>query len=225
MRCAHGGRSSSAGFTLLEMLVVVAIIIVVSTMSLAFLSLFSRGQSVKEGARIVQAAFAECRQMAAAKRQVHFIHFPMFASSNGNVYDRMVFFADSDVVLSNKGVCNKPNGNGAGDRRDEREIFLPKSVQFLNGSPPTSSVFNSPMPGGPQSYWPYLGFRPDGTIQLPVNSSVQDKSMNNPATSTNGTQAKSNADIVLFRPAGPEFMAMDFVLETGKIRRMCFFKQ
>lgn len=222
MRRSGGHRDAESGFTLIEMLVVISIIIVVSTMSLAFLSLFSRGQSVKEGARIVQAAFGECRQMAAAKRQVHFIHFPRYATNTGNVYDRIVYFADSDVVLANKGVCNQPNGNGPGDRKEEREVFLPKSVQFSDATPPNNSLFNAA--NQPGTYWPYLCFRPDGTIQMPTTA-VTDKSMNNPATSQTNTIARQNADIVLFRPAGPEIMAMDFVLETGKIRRMCFFKQ
>lgn len=63
------------GFTLLELLVVIVIIIILTSTTIGLMSLFMKGQGVRQGALIVSQAVSLARQLAAEKRKVHYLVF------------------------------------------------------------------------------------------------------------------------------------------------------
>jgi len=71
----HPTPNPCAGFTLTELLVVVSIIVVVSLMTIPAMTPFFRGQRLRSGARIVQAAFVQARSVAIAHRAIYQIVF------------------------------------------------------------------------------------------------------------------------------------------------------
>jgi prepilin-type N-terminal cleavage/methylation domain-containing protein len=58
-----------SGFTLIEMLIVIVIIVILAGVSVALLGVFLRGQGVRQGAAILSQAIAECKQEAARKHR------------------------------------------------------------------------------------------------------------------------------------------------------------
>src|SRR5579863_1803675 len=64
-----------AGFTLLELLIVIVIIVILTTMSVVLLSVFFRGQGVRQGAMIVTQVLAQARLEAAKTHKYHFVVF------------------------------------------------------------------------------------------------------------------------------------------------------
>lgn len=67
--------NARAGFTLFELLVVICIIIIMASLTMVLMNIFFRGQGVRQGGVIVQQTFAQCKQLAADKRRMHFIKF------------------------------------------------------------------------------------------------------------------------------------------------------
>lgn len=66
---------SGRGFTLLELLVVIIIIVILSGMTLALMGVFLRDQGIRQGGNMVQNTLNMCRQYAAEKRVMHFVVF------------------------------------------------------------------------------------------------------------------------------------------------------
>jgi prepilin-type N-terminal cleavage/methylation domain-containing protein len=64
-----------SGFTLVEMLVVIAIIILVSVVAVPAITPFFKGQRLNKGARIVQASALAARVMAINSRKTRWLEF------------------------------------------------------------------------------------------------------------------------------------------------------
>ncbi len=92
------------GFTLVEMLVVISIIVLVSVVAVPALTPFLKGQGLSKGARIVQASALAARSMAINSRETRRLVF----DSN---YSKLSITDDSATVL-------------------EREEFLPNNIEF-----------------------------------------------------------------------------------------------
>jgi prepilin-type N-terminal cleavage/methylation domain-containing protein len=127
------GRRRVAGFTLVELLIVSAIVVLVSTTTVFLVGNFFRGSSVKEGGRIVRSAFYRARMQASALNRMHFLVFDM-ANSTMRVYE------DSD---KNRLFSTKDTLAGV-------PIQLPHHVYF-------DKVF------GETNGKPYAAFQPDGS--------------------------------------------------------------
>ncbi len=95
------------GFTLVEMLVVISIIILVSVVAVPSITPFLRGKGLSKGARIVQASALATRSMAINSRETR----------------RLVF----DSTYSKLSIIDK-NANVL-----EREEFLPNNIEFGTG--------------------------------------------------------------------------------------------
>jgi prepilin-type N-terminal cleavage/methylation domain-containing protein len=92
------------GFTLVEMLVVISIIILVSVVAVPSITPFLRGQGLSKGARIVQASALATRSMAINSRKTRLLVFD-------STYSKLSITDDNANVL-------------------EREEFLPNNIEF-----------------------------------------------------------------------------------------------
>ncbi len=92
------------GFTLVEMLVVISIVILVSVVAVPSITPFLRGQGLSKGARIVQASALATRSMAINSRETRRLVFD-------STYSKLSIIDDSAAVL-------------------EREEFLPNNIEF-----------------------------------------------------------------------------------------------
>ncbi|HZN61030.1 MAG TPA: prepilin-type N-terminal cleavage/methylation domain-containing protein [Planctomycetota bacterium] len=66
---------SRRGFTLIELMVVIIIILILSGMTLAMMSVFMRDQGIRQAGNMVQNTISLSRQYAAEKRVMHFVVF------------------------------------------------------------------------------------------------------------------------------------------------------
>lgn len=68
-------RARNGGFTLMELLVVMGIIIILTAMSLPAISKFLDGQSLQQSGRILQSAFNDARRAAITQRTKQYLVF------------------------------------------------------------------------------------------------------------------------------------------------------
>jgi prepilin-type N-terminal cleavage/methylation domain-containing protein len=148
-----------SGFTLIEMLIVIVIIVILAGVSVALLGVFLRGQGVRQGAAMVSQALAQCKQEAARK------HHPCILVFSGSGQDARLELHE-DRTLS--GVY-RPDADHPpiGER-----ILLPKHV-LVDQSPAWVVV----SPSG------YMTFSPGFP---PVQASSFDANMNGPTPSALG---------------------------------------
>ncbi len=92
------------GFTLVEMLVVISIIILVSVVAVPSITPFLRGQALSKGARIVQASALAARSMAINSRETRLLVLD-------STYSKLSIIDEDEVLL-------------------EREEFLPNNIEF-----------------------------------------------------------------------------------------------
>ncbi len=114
------------GFTLIEMLVVISIIILVSVVAVPSITPFLKGQGLSKGARIVQASALAARSMAINSRKTRRLVFD-------SIYSKLSIIDDSANVL-------------------EREEFLPNNIEFDTSTWGTSTVTVSFDPNGSADY-------------------------------------------------------------------------
>jgi len=75
MKQNKGSFTPRPGFTLIELMIVIIIIVIMAGMSVALLSSFFRGQDARQGAAIISQAAALCKQEAASRHRVAFLVF------------------------------------------------------------------------------------------------------------------------------------------------------
>lgn len=115
-----------SGFTIVELLVVVTIILVLVTGSISLLGVFMRGQGLKQAARVVSQQFMNARQKAASEKVVIFLVIDTKKQAmrvyrdtdpdgpgGPKTYDRTLVLAGPDA-----------------DVQDGEELPLPKNVEF-----------------------------------------------------------------------------------------------
>lgn len=129
------------GFTIVEMLVVVTIILAMTAASVSILSVFLRGQKLKQAGKILGAQFLQARQRASSEKSVHFLQIDTVRKS-------MTLFRDS----------NATHVFDAGDERVADEHPLPNGVEFetIQGFVSSAPVVT-------------VTFFPDGALKLPAS--------------------------------------------------------
>jgi prepilin-type N-terminal cleavage/methylation domain-containing protein len=127
-----------AGFTIIELLVVVGIIGLVLGTSLAFFSTL-RSNTIKQSAQLVRITFIKANQYACSQRIIFFI---VFDTKQG----LMSIYEDTD-------------GN---EEFNKGDIQVGETVSLLKG------VFFSDKPTLFQLPQPYVGFRTNGSLILPA---------------------------------------------------------
>ncbi|MBI5368472.1 MAG: prepilin-type N-terminal cleavage/methylation domain-containing protein, partial [Planctomycetes bacterium] len=97
-RFRQGPERRDRGFTLLELLIVIAIICVIAGMSVAFLGGFLKGSTCKHGGRILQGQFFKARQLAASKRMNHYLRIESTGQAGtGQLGTTLRIFEDTNL--------------------------------------------------------------------------------------------------------------------------------
>ncbi|MBI3272337.1 MAG: prepilin-type N-terminal cleavage/methylation domain-containing protein [Planctomycetes bacterium] len=226
-----------AGFTLMELLIVIGIIIMLTAMSFGMLSGFLRGSTVKQAGRILQGQFFKARQLAASQRMYHFMRIEtsierastirIYADTNLNRT-----FNPPNIVIATE-VLNAANpDNVVGD-----VVPLPRGCYIgagVAGSAALSDpVTDLPQPGdyilqpgnpapgaaNPTQVIDYA-FLPDGTCRRIGTNDRQfaPPAANTPYANFSGQQA----DVVIVQEDGRSRLLVDVNPMGGKIQKMIF---
>lgn len=203
-------RKSNGGFSMVEMLVVVSIILVLVTGSISILGVFMRGQGIKQAGRVIGGQFMTARQKATSEKCVYFLVFDtqkqvmrMYRDTDP---DGPTLPKTYDRVLVTTGVDK--------DTQEGDEHPLPKNIEFacaqtgIAGKAMTSTAPHS-TPGS--SFW--ISFYPDGTCVLPAAEKTYDPD-------TAGT-----ADLILVQNGQTNKLFMDINPASGKIRKQAYRTQ
>jgi len=181
-------RKDRAGFTLVELLVVVSIVIITLSISVVFLQQFFKRNAVKYSAQIVQGIFRKTAQFAVTERRMYFIAFDKEKSFMSIYEDGKYEEGGEEFEADNEFDKSK-------DTQIGETVALGKGVSFSDKAP----LFKSEEP--------YIGFRPNGSLVLP--DGVSDLSLKKPE--------EENADIILEQKGKLGKMYLDFTITTGRI--------
>ncbi|MCE9584297.1 MAG: type II secretion system GspH family protein [Planctomycetes bacterium] len=207
-------RKANRGFSLVEMLVVVAIILIMVTGSISIMSVFMRGQGIKQAGRIIQGQFMNARQKATSEKTVYFLVF----DTQKNVM-RLYRDVDPDGPTAPKTYDRVLVLVGAdADAQEGDEHPLPKNIEFAcNHAGWGSKSLTSTPPYNVLGSSFYITFYPDGTCVLPIVEKAYDPD----GTSTGTTQA----DLVLVQAGQTSRLFLDIGPSVGKIRKQAFRTQ
>jgi type II secretory pathway pseudopilin PulG len=203
---ARASRNPKAAFTLLELLVVITIIIIMTTVSVVLFGSFTQDKKLKSAGSIVQSAFNKARQLATSERVWHFVVFDTTTNPQ-----QMIIWRDADrdfrlnVNKDQRVECQDP-------------IVLPDNVVFNTTSSPNAMWGGAP---------PHLAFRPDGTIEIGGPSPGEDRALDPaslPAHANHGQYA-AKADLLLEQTGAPGSLYVDFSAPTGKVLKVWFYAQ
>lgn len=196
------GRSSirqgaKAGFTLLELLIVIIIICILTALALVMSGFFMRGQGVRQGSMIVMQAIARTKQLSADQRCMHFLVF-----ENATDGGRMWIYRDSNA-----------NNQFDGTLAATTEILAEQSSTDL----PKLVDFQAP-------YYPmWIGFNPSGYIVYSAGFAETQASTFDAAMAA--STPTPMGDIVIKMRNDNLRVCMDVDKASGKIRRHQFLAQ
>ncbi len=165
-RCAN---RIQYGFSLLELLVVVAIIGIMATLAGAGLSSMQRAQGLGSASQMVAAQIQLARQTAAARNlpvEVRFYQLPDFGQSSGSA--------------SRWRAVGVFDGSATNAQTLQRPVHFPARV-VIEPSPTASPLWTSmgasdaPLPGFGTGNWPYraLTVRPNGLVTVSGTSPAE----------------------------------------------------
>jgi prepilin-type N-terminal cleavage/methylation domain-containing protein len=191
-------KRREAGFTLLEMLVVIIIVVILASVSVALLNVFFRGQGVRQGAMIVANAVSQAKQKAA---ETHKYHFLVFSPVGKEGWMEVHADKNEDGIYQGDDKFDTVDADPA---LEGGKIDLPKFVVF--DTCPSWVAFS---PSGYCHFSP--GFKE-------IQASSFDKVMN-------GSNPTPIGDIIL-RVSGRGFvMCIDLDKAAGKVRRFFFVNE
>ncbi len=206
-------RSSStcvlgrAGFTLIEMLVVIAIIaILVSSTSVFFLE-FTQSQGLRSAATEFESAFNQAQREASNTRQGHFL---VFKRQSGDRSARLVIVKD----VNRNGDLDYPSGNDEMVLQHSMQPFVHLALDGDDGAGPTVNNGTGP-------WW--ILFASDGSISSSSgtdgnpsqNPFTENRSMGEIGTSS-PTMSNNVHDFLITRRTGHKVF-IDWEPVVGKI--------
>ncbi len=203
-------RRDQKGFTMLEMLVVITIILVLVTGSISALGYFMRGQGLKQAGHIVNGQFMNARQRATAEKCVYFLLFDTQKQS-------MRLYRDVDpdgpggaLTYDRKLVLAGPGA----DVQEGEEHPLPSHVEFAcaqawaTGIDSKSILSSKPFSSGATAF--AIAFYPDGTCVLPASELPYDPDKG------------ASADLILVQDGQTARVYLDINTASGKVRKQAF---
>jgi prepilin-type N-terminal cleavage/methylation domain-containing protein len=188
-------RRREAGFTLIELLIVIIIIVLMSTLAVALLGVFFRGQGARQGAMLVAQVLAQTKQEAA---KTHRYHFVVFSKPGEDAW--MEIHRDMD----NNGIYNgdqNPKTDDPDRMIDDGFVEMPRNTTF-EYAPKWLAI----SPSG------YCSFNSDFRN---IQPSAFDKIKNGPSP-------KPVGDIIIRVMNKPFVMCLNLDRASGKIRRDMF---
>lgn len=184
-----------AGFTLLELLIVITIIVLLATISVALLSALFRGQGARQSAMLVTQVLAQAKQEAAKTHRYHFVVFSKEGQEG---------WMEIHMDMDNNGMYNgdqDPRTNDPDPAIPESYTELPRLVTFER-----APAWIGISPSGYCSFSP--GFQP-------MQPSAFDTIMN-------GGRPTPVGDIIIRVNNKPYVMCLSMDRASAKIRRSFF---
>jgi prepilin-type N-terminal cleavage/methylation domain-containing protein len=183
------------GFTLLEMLIVVAIVVIVATIAVATLGVFFRGQGARQGAMVVSQVIAQAKQQAAKTRRHAFV---VFSPQGKDGWLEIHMDKNGDGIYQGD---QDPRTDDPDPLIEDGRADLPRMVVF-EYSPAWMSI-------SPSGYLTFSG----GFKEIQASSFDAILAGQNP---------KPVGDIILRVQNQPYVMCMDLDRASGKVRRSEF---
>lgn len=190
---------STKGFTLVELLVVIFIIVLLCGLALPMLDLFTFRSSVEHGGRVTITAFVQARQWATAQRLPHLMTF-------GNAQSQSARFGEITIARHTSTADTGNNCfNTSHYTRVRDPIRLPNNVVF-DLIPSQGVLVNR-----------------DGTftMQRNVSSSTFDAAVDD-RTNWGDTATSANCDIIIGRTNTQRKFGIDVVPSVGRSRGAVF---
>ena len=212
-------------FTLLELIVVIAIILVLAGGSVAVLGMFGKSASVKHAGRIIQSQFYRARQLAASTRVYHFLFIESVpgATPPVSITSKMTIYRDLPNGATPRGFVY-PVAAGD-DTVVGASVELPKGTMFkIAGAPPPCAT---PATAGMGLAWSggplnrgilILAFRPDGSIgAIPARADYA-----TPAYGLVGGPGNPIADLVIAQIDNQGGVNVDYSFPAGKVMKILY---
>jgi len=188
-------RRHRGGFTLLEMMIVIAIIGIVLGVSVALFGIMMKGEAARKGGILVQQAVAETKQWAAKQHRYYFL---VFSEEGKEGWMEIHEDKNNDGIYQGDQDPKTPDADKA---LDGYAIQLPRFVQFENAPK-------------------FVGFSPSGYLSFaPGFSEVQASTFD---AVHNGSNPKPVGDIVIKIEHREFRMCLDLDKASGKVRRSHF---
>ncbi|NUN47331.1 MAG: prepilin-type N-terminal cleavage/methylation domain-containing protein [Candidatus Brocadiae bacterium] len=194
-------RKRNAGFTMVEMLVVVAIILILVTSSISILSVFMRGQGIKQAGSILGGHMMRARQLAVAEKVRIFLEIDE-TKQVVRIWRDVDPDGPTSAAVTYSGVLEKGTDEQVGE-----EYPLPKNISFDVGP---RTAFGTIAAASPK----YITFFPDGTMVMPAGEKTF-----NPNTDPKSTRS---ADMVLIQNGQAHEVYIDLSPAGGKIRKQAY---
>jgi prepilin-type N-terminal cleavage/methylation domain-containing protein len=207
-------RKSKSGFSMIELLVVVTIILVLVTGSISIMSVFMRGQGIKQSGRVIQGQFMNARQKATSEKTVYYLVF-----DTQKQVMRMYRDVDPDGPTAPKTYDRLFQLTGVDkDQLEGDEHPLPNRIEFgcaqtwvVPSIATKCMTSTAPFNIAGSSFW--ISFYPDGTCVLPAAEKTYDPD-------TGGT-----ADLILVQNGQTNKLFMDLNPASGKVRKQAYRTQ